>query len=341
MRKLNAIDLFSGCGGLSEGLKEAGINVQYAVEIDSKISRVYEANHPKTQLLNEDIRKISNDEFRKMKKSIDIVAGCPPCQGFTKINSKNKKRQYADERNLLILEYFRVIKLIEPEFIMMENVPEIVKFDKFNQIVKSLKRLHYNIDYHIINVKFFGVPQNRKRLVLIGAKHHKVNFPQKESDNIKTVRDTIGESKIKDLRNDKLQLIYSHHTDRIKKIISMIPKDGGSRKDLPYKYWLECHKKKNVGFSDVYGRMSWDKPSPTITGGCLSPSKGRFLHPEENRSVSAREAALLQSFPVTYIFDTTLSKALLAQMIGNAIPPKVAKFQGKYILSLIKGSNKY
>ena len=110
-------------------------------------------------------------------------------------------------------------------------------------------------------------------------------------------------SKIKHLKDDKLQLIYSHHTDRIKKIISMIPKDGGSRKDLPYEYWLECHKKKNVGFSDVYGRMSWEKPAPTITGGCLSPSKGRFLHPDKNRSISAREAALLQSFPSDYIFD--------------------------------------
>ena len=336
MNRLSAIDLFSGCGGLSEGVKEAGINVQYAVEIDPQISKVYEANHPQTRLLNLDIRKISDDEFKKMGKGIHIVAGCPPCQGFTKINSKNKKRQYSDERNLLILEYFRAIRLIEPEFIMMENVPEIIKYDKFNQIVKSLKELGYNIDYHVINVKFFGVPQNRKRLVLVGSKHYKVNLPEKESEDIKTVRDAIGKSKIKHLKDDKLQLIYSHHTDRIKKIISMIPKDGGSRKDLPYEYWLECHKKKNVGFSDVYGRMSWEKPAPTITGGCLSPSKGRFLHPDKNRSISAREAALLQSFPSDYIFDTTISKALLAQMIGNAIPPKVAKFQGKYILALIE-----
>ena len=331
MKKLNAIDLFAGCGGLSTGLEESGINVKYAVEIDYKIASVYHANHPLTKLLNEDIKDITNIEFKKIGTNIDIVAGCPPCQGFTKINSNNLKEKYSDERNLLIEEYYRAISVIQPEFIMMENVPEVVKFDKFLEMIRKLKDMGYNLDYHIINVKYFEVPQSRRRLVLIGSKHHKVAFPEKISKHIKTVRDAIGNKKINLLGNDKLQSVYSHHTARIQKIIEMIPKDGGNRKDLPYKYWLKCHKKKNVGFTDVYGRMSWDKPAPTITGGCLSPSKGRFLHPEENRSITAREASLLQSFPEDYIFDPKLPKTLLAQMIGNAIPPKVAKFQGEYI----------
>ena len=219
---------------------------------------------------------------------------------------------------------------------MMENVPEITRFDKFHQVLSDLQELGYKIDYHIINVKYFGVAQSRKRLVLIGSKHYEINFPKKKSDNVKTVRDAIGDLKIRKLKDDQLQRIHSHHTERIQNIINMIPKNGGSRKDLPLKYWLECHKKKNVGFSDVYGRMRWDSPAPTITGGCLSPSKGRFLHPEKNRSITVREAALLQGFPDNYYFDAKLPKTLLAQMIGNAIPPEVAKFQGEYILSLLK-----
>ena len=112
MKKLHAIDLFSGCGGLTTGLEEAGINVRYAVELDSKISMVYHVNHPQTVMVNSDIKDISDSEFKKMGKNIDIVAGCPPCQGFTRINSKNKIQQYSDERNLLILDYFRAIKIL-------------------------------------------------------------------------------------------------------------------------------------------------------------------------------------------------------------------------------------
>lgn len=185
MKKLHAIDLFSGCGGLTTGLEEAGINVRYAVELDSKISMVYHVNHPQTVMVNSDIKDISDSEFKKMGKNIDIVAGCPPCQGFTRINSKNKIQQYSDERNLLILDYFRAIKIINPEFIMMENVPEITRFDKFHQVLSDLQELGYKIDYHIINVKYFGVAQSRKRLVLIGSKHYEINFPEKNQITLK------------------------------------------------------------------------------------------------------------------------------------------------------------
>lgn len=153
-----------------------------------------------------------------------------------------------------------------------------------------------------------------------------------------SVREAIGSLPAPEVSNDPIQRIHSHHTEYIQHIIELIPKDGGNRKDLPQKYWLPCHLKKNVGYSDVYGRMHWDKPSPTITGGCLSPSKGRFLHPTQNRSISVREAAILQSFPPDYKFFAGMSKSLLAQMIGNAIPPKFAKAQGEYIETIIQRS---
>lgn len=333
--QLNAIDLFCGCGGLSVGLEQANINVAYALELDPQIAKNYKLNHPNTCVIVNDIKKINDTYFKKIGKGIDIIAGCPPCQGFTKINHKNKDSGFIDERNLLILEYFRAVKDIMPEFIMMENVPEIVKYDKFKEVVNNLKNIGYNIDYKVINVKDFGVPQNRLRLVLIGSKHFEINFPSSMDLEEKTVRDAIGFLPVPEISEDPLQKVYSHHTQKIMKIIEMIPKNGGSRKELPEKYWLECHKKKNVGFTDVYGRMYWDKPSPTITGGCLSPSKGRFLHPEQNRSISLREASLLQAFPIDYKFDVKCSKTLLAQMVGNAIPPNIAKFQGEYIRSLL------
>lgn len=331
---LNAIDLFSGCGGLSVGLEQAKINVLYAVELDPKIANTFTINHPDTHMINDDIRNISDVELKKIGKDINIVAGCPPCQGFSQMNRKNMRSKYVDQRNLLILEYYRAVKAIEPEFIMLENVPEIVHFEKFKSVLKSLKKLGYNLDSKIINVKDFGVPQNRKRLVLLGSKHYEMNFPTCNDSCYLTVRDAIGNLKTPSISDDPMQKVYSHHTERIKKMISLIPKNGGSRRDLPYEYWLECHKKKNIGYSDVYGRMSWDTQAPTITGGCLSPSKGRFLHPEQDRSISIREASLLQSFPLDYKFDKKCSKSLLAQMVGNAIPPKISKFQGEYIRSI-------
>ncbi|RRG00565.1 MAG: DNA cytosine methyltransferase [Lactobacillus sp.] len=337
MKTLSAIDLFSGCGGLSEGLKQARIKVKYAVELDSKIAAIYQINHPKTTMINSDIKSIPDDSFLNMGR-IDIVAGCPPCQGFTQMNRNNKRLAYNDARNELILEYLRVIKLISPEFIMMENVPEIVHYDKFNNMLDSLYTLGYHLDYKVVNVKNFGIPQSRKRLVLIGSKSYSVKFPIKSLNKIETVRDCIGKLPNPSNSSDPIHRIHSNHTPRIQEIIELIPKNGGNRKDLPEKYWLECHKKNNIGYSDVYGRMYWDKPSPTITGGCLSPSKGRFLHPEQNRSISVREASLLQTFPIDYKFNEKYSKSLLAQMIGNAIPPAFAKIQGEYIKDVITGT---
>lgn len=327
---LTAIDLFSGCGGLTEGLEQASIEVKYAVELDEKISNIYKLNHPAVSMLNTNILNISNEDFESMGK-IDLVAGCPPCQGFTQMNRNNKRKQYNDKRNELIVEYLRAIKSINPEFIMMENVPQILHYDKFQGMLGSLSEMGYFLDYKVINVKNFGVPQNRKRLVLMGSKSFEMNFPTSLNIPERTVRESIGDLPSPENSNDPIQKIHSNHTEYIAHIIDMIPRNGGNRKDLPEKYWLECHKKSNVGYSDVYGRMRWDTPSPTITGGCLSPSKGRFLHPEQNRSISVREASLLQSFPATYIFDSSYSKAILAQMIGNAIPPHFAKVQGNYI----------
>jgi len=211
---------------------------------------------------------------------------------------------------------------------MLENVPSIVDYTLFKTIARKLKKLGYNITYKVVNVADYSVPQRRKRLVLVGSKICKIDIAS-GTNTLTTVRDALG--KLKNNVNDELDKIYPKHTEHIQKMISLIPKNGGSRKDLPEQYTLECHKKKNVGFKDVYGRLRWDSVSSTITGGCLNPSKGRFLHPDEDRCISAREASLLQTFPIDYKFPTDIPKAELALLIGNALPPEFSRIQAENI----------
>jgi DNA (cytosine-5)-methyltransferase 1 len=165
---------------------------------------------------------------------------------------------------------------------------------------------------------------------MIGSKNGKINIAKGISIS-RTVREIIENIESVETTNDRLHKIYPKHSDRILRMISEIPKNGGSRKDLPKKYWLDCHKKPNVGFNDVYGRLAWDSVSSTITGGCLNPSKGRFLHPQENRCITAREAAMLQTFPRDYKFPCDISKTSLALLIGNALPPAFCKIQASHI----------
>lgn len=332
-QKFNSIDIFSGVGGLTEGLSQAGFDTKLALEIDETASEVYRLNHPDTVVITENIRKVSSSELNKKIKGnkIHLLAGCPPCQGFSSIRRLNRKNHVYDERNNLILEFIRFVKIFKPYTIMIENVPGLIHYDLFKEAVDVLiKGLKYHIDYKIVNVKDYGVPQKRRRLVLVGSKLGGIEIAPPVNER-KTVRDTIGQLPNPEESNDPVHKIFPKHSQKVQTRIELTPKDGGSRKDLPEEYMLECHKKKNVGFYDVYGRLRWDDYSTTITGGCLNPSKGRFLHPEQNRCISAREAALLQSFPVDYIFPNNIPLSTLALLIGNALPPKFSYFQAENI----------
>ncbi|NKI23242.1 DNA cytosine methyltransferase [Paenibacillus dendritiformis] len=335
-----AIDLFAGCGGLTQGLKQAGVNVVSAIEINKNAAKAYKMNHPETCLLEEDIRNISIEDILSSipEKNITLVAGCPPCQGFSSVRTRNRGNIVEDERNTLILDFLRIVEGLRPKFVMMENVPGIINYHYFKVTVNRLKELGYHLDYKVVNVEDYGVPQRRKRLVLLGSTLGKVSIPSDKVYTRTTVRDYISELPPVEESTDPLHKVTSKHSEKVKKIISLIPKNGGSRRDLPREYWLECHKKEGVGFSDIYGRLSWDKVSSTITGGCLNPSKGRFLHPVEDRTITAREAALLQTFPNDYKFPTDISKGELAQMIGNSFPPKFSEIQALYLKSLLTDS---
>lgn len=326
--KYTAIDIFAGCGGLTKGLYNAGFHTKVAVEIDDDAVRTFKMNHKSTKVIHKDIRKISIAEVKRMLagKKLHLLAGCPPCQGFSSVRRLNRKKNVKDDRNNLVNEYLRFVKGLRPRTIMMENVPGLINYTLFKHMVKELRSLNYKINFKVVNAKDYGVPQRRRRLVLVGSLFGDIKVAEGSGMKV-TVKDSIGGLEPVTRTKDSLHKIIAHHKPRIKEMIRQIPKDGGSRKDISNKYILECHKDDNIGFNDIYGRLRWDDYSTTITGGCLNPSKGRFLHPTKNRVITPREAALLQSFPRSYKFPSDISKASLALLIGNALPPKLSYFQ--------------
>ncbi len=334
MWEYTAVDLFCGCGGMTEGLREAGFHVVAGIELDNNAAQAYEMNHKdNTVLFHKNILDVRTQDIAELLKGepLHLLAACPPCQGFSSMRRKNKKGAVNDPRNKLIHEFYRFADELRPITIMLENVPALSEYDDFKEVVDKLEQIGYAIDYKVVNVARYGVPQRRKRLVLLGSLLGLIRIKE-GSDSVVTVRATIQDLEDPDVTNDPIHKIYPTHTNKVQRQIELTPHDGGSRSDLPDEYILECHKKIGIGFKDVYGRLRWDAVSSTITGGCLNPSKGRFLHPQEDRTITAREAAMLQTFPKDYKFPTNIPRGSLALMIGNALPPEFCKQQAKCVL---------
>ncbi len=327
MKKYNAIDLFSGCGGLSQGLRSAGFDVVAAFDNDADSVATYRLNHPKTVVFEEDIRNVDPAEIKKIigDEPLHLLAGCPPCQGFSSVRRLNRKRSVRDDRNGLVLEYLRFVKALKPLTIMMENVPGLINYVLFKKVVKELEEMGYHPKTKVVSIQEYGVPQRRKRLVMVGSLLGGLEAAKPTGEKV-TVRDMIGHLESVAKTKDPVHKIVASHRLEVMERIKATPKNGGSRTDVP-QFELDCHKKEGVGFNDVYGRLRWDDYSSTITGGCLNPSKGRFLHPQQNRTISAREAALLQTFPPDYKFPEGISKTSISLLIGNALPPKFSRIQ--------------
>jgi DNA (cytosine-5)-methyltransferase 1 len=326
MRGYTAIDLFSGCGGLTLGLKQASFRVIAAIEIDQLATTTYTRNHPGVRVWNKDIRKI---KAREMMRSLgirpgelDLLAGCPPCQGFSSIRTRNQKTT-TDKRNRLIFEFLRFVRAFRPKTIMMENVPGLAGYYRFKEFTDKLRAQGYAVESKILNAADYGVPQRRRRLILLGSLSGKIDFAIPEI-NRRTVRDAIGSMPPAGKSGDPLHDWKEIRSEKILKRIMKIPKNGGSRSALGKRGQLKCHIECG-GFRDVYGRMGWKNVAPTITSGCTNPSKGRFLHPVKNRAITLREAALLQGFPRSYFFPSDKGKQSVAAMIGNALPPEFIK----------------
>jgi len=326
---------------MSLGLRNSGFNVLAAIEADKYAADAYSLNHPATLLVTCDIRRVPASRIMGIlgmsPGDLDLLAACPPCQSFSRMRKKNRRRVSSDGDNTLILDCLRFIRTFRPKTIILENVPGLSTYWKFKSIVDKLHGMGYLTTHDIVNASSYAVPQRRKRLILLATRVKRPSLPA-PSTTIVTVRKAFSAVRLSDRRTDFLHNYRSNRSKKIRDLIALIPKNGGSRKDLAKKYQLACHQRLD-GFKDVYGRMSWDKVSPTITGSCCNPSKGRFLHPEKNRAISLREAAILQSFPISYKFCKKLdfSRTGVAQLIGNALPPKLARAQGEVLRDQLIG----
>lgn len=372
MKKIKAIDLFSGCGGVSIGLTKAGFDVACAVEIDEAAVKAYKNYHllKNVNVIQDDICKLSGEDILKAgnisRDEIYLLAGCPPCQKFSMQNRiNNSDESKIDEVKKLLMEYKRIIKEIYPPFVLMENVPgirssyggRIIKeFISELENVDAPMKERYKVVCDVVNAADYGVPQLRKRFVLhavrydiyaiLQSKGMDVSLPEtthsKDGKGDKkswvTVRDTFeGLPKISAGERYSDDKIKNHYCANLSDInierMKIIRANGGTRTALPEHLVLNCHKKYN-GHADVYGVMNPDAPAPTMTGGCLSYSKGRFGHPFEDRAISVREAARIQTFPDDYVFGESLTKAALE--IGNAVPIRLVESSGKVFMDIIE-----
>lgn len=338
-----AVDLFAGPGGMTAGLKSVGFSVIAAVEVDDVAAETYSLNHPEVSLAHRDIRTIDGtawlESLQMSRGQLSLLAACPPCQGFSVMRRRNKPGPFPDSRNDLVLEVARFADEMLPQAVMMENVPGLLNDKHLNSLAEQLSAMGFNVGNGptVLDASDYGVPQRRKRLVLIATRQGPVELAPK-SVNRQTVRDAIAEMPVPGSSGDPLHDLSERRSIRVSNIIKAIPKNGGSRTDLPDSMHLDCHRTFD-GFKDVYGRMHWDRPAPTITGGCFNPSKGRFLHPEDNRNITLREAAILQGFDRSYMFSLRRGKVKAAEMIGNALPPPFVAAHAQRILERISSDD--
>lgn len=343
-KTVKVIDLFCGVGGLTHGLKNTGLNVVAGIDLDESCKYPYEVNN-KSTFYCQDISKLKGQDLNEVfgECSVKVLVGCAPCQPFSNYSLKSQDK----DKWRLLYEFSRLIKECNPDIISMENVPRLMKFSKesvFPDFLQSLKKMGYHVEYKIVNCADYGIPQIRKRLVLLASKKGEICLiPNtcKES-NYKTVKSAIakleplehGQASLKDPLHRAAKL-NELNLKRVKQ-----SKPGGTWKDWDEELRLECHKKDSgKSYVSVYGRMEWDKPSPTITTHCTGVGNGRFIHPSQNRGLSLREAAILQSFPKKYKFlrkGEKLKVKNISTHIGNAVPVKLGEAIGKSILQHIK-----
>lgn len=322
------------------GLKQAGFRVIGAVEVDSLAVKTYKANHKRVTVWERDISKVPAAQvMRKLnleRGELDLLAGCPPCQGFSRMRTMNGRYVVNDPRNDLLLQFMRFVRLLRPKAIMMENVPALARDRRLKKALQELDNMGYECTTAILNAANYGVPQRRRRFILLAGRRNPISFARTARCEpvVRTAFKKLGRR----AKHDSLHNYKERRSDKVKSMIRMIPPNGGSRFALGPGAQLECHKKSD-GFRDVYGRMSWTKVAPTITTGCFNPSKGRFLHPTKHRAITLREAALLQTFPKSYFFSLERGRILAAEMIGNALPPEFIRRHALKIMEALEQPN--
>lgn len=342
--KINAVDLFCGVGGLTCGVQQAGINVIAGYDIDPRSQFAYEFNN-NARFILKDIKKIDSKEITNLfpdDTDIKVLMGCAPCQPFSTYSHKYKNNENTLQK-MDLLDYFgKQVEYVQPDIVSMENVPQMVKEKVFDKFIQILKDNNYLIDYKVVFAPDYGVPQKRKRLLLLASKLGEIKLipAQFNKDNYPTLRDTIGN--LPKLKAGDTDLSDPLHRSRnlselnLKRIKQSKP--GGTWRDWDEELLLEAYKKKSgASFGSVYGRLEWDKPANTITTQFPGIGNGRFGHPDQDRALSLREGAMLQTFPRDYLFTKPELRenypiAQVALQIGNAVPPKLGEVIGNSIL---------
>jgi len=345
MFEYKAVDFFCSGGGMSYGMQQAGVKILAGIDFDKNCEETYKTNIKDAEFILADVFELKEAELEQrlsLKKDDDnlVLIGCSPCQFWSIINTTREK---SEKSKNLLNEFRRFVEYFKSGYVVVENVPGVFRRKKesgLDGFIKWLESNGYKVHFKVHEVSEYGVPQHRKRFTLIANRVTNKKIKPPKSPKKITVRDVLGEKngfpKIKAGHKDNTP--FMHTVAGLKEInikrLALTEKNGGTRLSYADNEELapECHKNNKESFKDTYGRMWWDRPSPTITTKFFSISNGRFAHPEEDRALSLREGAVLQSFPKDYIFKTT-SIANTARMIGNAVPPKYAEAIGKAIIN--------
>ncbi|KIP98426.1 MULTISPECIES: DNA cytosine methyltransferase [Pseudomonas] len=342
-KKPIALDLFCGSGAVSLGLKQAGFNVVGAVDLDAGACRTYRANHPEVRLIERDIRTVDPDELSDLIPSkLDLLVVCAPCQPFS---SQNRHKSKSDARNNLVEQSKKFIERFSPSLVFLENVPGLAStdiFDGFNTWLRSSQG--YDVANPMrVDASELGVAQRRTRMILVAAKGVSLEkataIARRSKKSVSQMISDLPEPPVGRLSAGKDPLHYARqHSPLNIERLKNIPHNGGGRESLPKRLQLACHQNaKKSSFSDTYGRMAWEDVAPTLTTGCTDITRGRYAHPEQNRAITLREAARLQSFPDSYIFHGNAGQ--VATQIGNAVPPEMMRTIASSLIAALQTSN--
>ena len=335
---IKAFDFFCGAGGLTRGLLDAGIQVLAGIDNDPGLEMTYSQNNTPSNFICKGIDQINIQDLRTdygvTQGDIVLYAACTPCQPFSTLNRMKGK----DDRKELLLEFAKLVESVPPDFILVENVPGLnTAFGKeiYEKFIAAISRAGFTHRYaEQLDAKDFGVPQVRKRFIMIASRHGEVVPPEcaksvaKIEDYIRKYPSLKAGEKSPEYHNHEARPLMPHH----KVIVAAVPKDGGSRRDIAdQSILLKCHQNNPTVHKDVFGRMKWDQPAPTLTCRCTDIYCGRFTHPDQDRGISLREAAALQTFPDEYKFYGS-AYLHLSRQIGNAVPVKFAQRLGEAVL---------
>jgi len=344
---IKVFDFFSGCGGISRGFLDAGMEVVFALDNDHNAANTYRLNFPGVPFFENAIEDLPEQALQSIIEGCNsypiLFSGCAPCQPFTKQNTKRSTNQ---TEILLLGEFGRFVRWYKPKLVFVENVPGLQKVNNeegpFRDFLKTLDKLDYDYRYDILASQSYGVPQKRRRLVLIASLLGPIEFPAKthghgtSNQNYSTVKEWIKDLPVIEA-GETHQTVANHRAAKLsdinfKRIRSTPP--GGSRADWPTELKLSCHTNGYTGHTDVYGRMKWDEPATGLTTRCISLSNGRFGHPNQDRAISVLEAACLQTFPKDFVFCGSLNS--MARQIGNAVPVLLAEQFGENFINHVK-----